>query len=296
MNNIIDDTVIRIVIPKDRGLIRAAAEYLANLCNCLVEPKPMNESATVLDEKEINFKTISVIGKVTPTFVDGTDIIYDGDMPWNGLIESAAAIFSSISTPPSSETVVESGGYAPPVIMAGGTVPPPITLPTIIGTNLPLGTPAVDLADGIPWDERIHSSSKAKLKSPPYGWKLKKQPGQFATKEAWLSYVADTEKEIRVAVSIPPAASFPTPTPPPVEVPPSANELLQARGLRNDIPPLAPVTMTYAGLTEAITLARIMPPQVQAALGEIELASYPALSNRPDLIPRMAQLLGLVKP
>jgi hypothetical protein len=187
--------------------------------------------------------------------------------------------------------------------------PPPITVEVPNGVNAATPTP-VELADGIPWDERIHAGSKTKMKAAPHGWKLKKQPAEYATKDSWLSYVAEVEAELRDVMSVsPPTVAMacgrvlgsappvnpvaslmaqdklehqldhPTPTVPPV---PTAT-----------IPTGVPPSMTYAGLTEAITKAGIMPAAVQAALVGVGLTSYPTLATQPELIPQVAKLLGL---
>jgi hypothetical protein len=188
----------------------------------------------------------------------------------SGLVNAFCAVLTPPLTPGEAPSGVNAVFKAPPpMTTAGMTVPPPMQPPT-----------PVELADGIPWDERIHAGSKTKMKAAPHGWKLKKQPGEYATKDVWLAYVAEVEAELRNVMAV---------SPPTVAM--ACGKIL------GSAPPVPPtpnmVTMTYAGLTEAITKAGIMPAAVQAALVGVGLISYPTLATQPELIPQVAKLLGL---
>ena len=66
---------------------------------------------------------------------------------------------------------------APPAPTVAAEPPAPTVAAEPPAPPAPLGvlpqTP-VELADGIPWDERIHSSGKTKYATAPFGWKLKR--------------------------------------------------------------------------------------------------------------------------
>jgi hypothetical protein len=257
-----------ITVPADNPeAIRAAAEFFADRCGCLVEPKPQQDKG---------YTDVTSLRHLAFPHLDSTKTTGQG-LSNEALdeVNAAGQIFKAgpgpvVLTVPKPETDDGSPPPLPPVMTtAGGIVPPPPATPPT----------TVELADGIPWDERIHSGSRTRMKAAPQGWKPKKQPSEYTTKEAWLQRVSEVEAELRAAMAVPAPPAHPAP-PEAMAVPPT-----------HPAPPVSP-TLTYAGLTEKITQAGIMPDAVQKALGEIGLTSYAVLAARPDLIPQMAQLLG----
>lgn len=319
-----------LTVPDNPEALRAAAEFFAGRCGCLVEPKPerriIGETVTtdhgevfafqkvhvcipginqsITGEREINFKTVSITDK-DADFLESCTCLkpFTTDEPCS--IDPAAIFRNGMS-----------GSQPLTPEFTGGPLPPLMPIPGAPGVIPPTST--IELADGIPWDERIHSGAKTKLKSPPHGWKLKKQPdGMYASKEEWLKYVIQITEELRVAMGTSaapnammdhagtfnpgPGVTAPTPNAPvaaplPERIPPVIIPKNDSNINSVEKPPTALVTMTYAGLTEAITRAGIIPPAVQAALVHVGLTSYPTLATQPDLIPKVAEFLGLVKP
>jgi hypothetical protein len=283
-----------ITVPDNKEALRRAAEFFAALCGCLVEPKP--QRADYLREGIGQFLSRESVD-TTPVPPEAMQQIQGVIAPPKpsipGIGQSLsrpspdpAAIFGAPPQPPTDATTVSNqvkvDGVWQDAPSGVNAIFKAVTSPT-----------AIELADGIPWDERIHAGSKTKMKAAPHGWKLKKQPGEYATKDLWLAYVAEVEAELRnvMVVSPPPVAmacgKVLGSAPP---VPPTTTPTIPA-----DIPP-APTgqpAMTYAGLTEAITTAGIMPAAVQAALVGVGLTSYPTLATQPELIPQVAKLLGL---
>lgn len=193
---------------------------------------------------------------------------------------------------------------------AGGAAPLATTVTAPVGstanpTSAPASATSVELADGIPWDHRIHSSSKNTLAKAPHGWKLKRKPADLDAAQ-WDAQVSAVEAELRAAMAVPslaatvpnvtaapivavsapatppasPAGPATTPTPPPAVAPAAA-------------PAPAGSIVTMAQLMPAVTAAGITQPQLLAAVQGAGLQSIPLLGARPDLIPSVAAALGL---
>lgn len=127
-------------------------------------------------------------------------------------------------------------------------------------------------SDGLPWDHRIHASSKKTLKS-----------GQWRKKRGIEDdLVAEVEAELRAAIAAPDA-----PAPPP---PPAADE--QTAAAPPPPPPAADeVPHTLADLMKKVTAADLQFAQIQPILQEMGVPSLPALNSRPDLIPAVYERL-----
>jgi hypothetical protein len=131
--------------------------------------------------------------------------------------------------------------------------------------------------DHLPWDHRIHASSKAKLSKAPNCWKRKRNMDP--------KVIAEVEAELRAAMSAGPDKPVaPAPAKPAVPAEPATPA------------PAAPTDSTVATFPElmaAITAGGITPAAVQAALNLQGITSLPLLASRPDLIPAVAETLGL---
>ena len=139
-------------------------------------------------------------------------------------------------------------------------------------------TTGVDLdVNGLPWDNRIHASTKTKLVTG--AWKNKRGvDAEVLTK---------VEAELRGAMSAPETVLQETPTPAPaapvVEVPPAPSPEPAATGAID----------TFPALMTAITANNIAPEVVAGAVQAVGLQSLPLLAARTDLIPAVAERLGL---
>ena len=126
--------------------------------------------------------------------------------------------------------------------------------------------------DGLPWDHRIHASSKAKLSKAPNCWKRKRNMAP--------AVIAEVEAELREAMSASPDK--------PVAPAPAKPELPA-----EPVVPTDSTVATFPELMAAITAGGIAPAAVLAAVNLQGLASLPLLASRPDLIPAVAKTLGL---
>lgn len=151
----------------------------------------------------------------------------------------------------------------PPVAPAAETPPPPVAAPIELD------------AAGMPWDARIHSTSKAKVVDGTWRQRRNLDPAIKASVE--------TELRARVvSVATPPpappvASAAIVPPPPPVETPASDAE---------DFPAL------IARITTAMQANTIKPEQLTAAVAKLGLpGGLLGLHARPDLMPAMRKEL-----
>ncbi len=153
-------------------------------------------------------------------------------------------------------------------------IPPPPPVPG------PFDAPATQRdADGLPWDGRIHSSSKALLADGRWRQRRNTDPALVASVTAELKAALSAP----AAVPIPPVAAVPTP-PAAVLTPPAAVPT----------PPAGDGTgMSFLDFMRAITAARTAPQTVLEACQSVGIPNIPALAQRPDLIPSVATALGV---
>jgi len=164
----------------------------------------------------------------------------------------------------------------PPPFEAAAVVPPP---PPFDGCD----------SDGLPWDGRIHSSSKARLADGRWRQRRNTDP----------AVVTAVTAELRSALSAPAAV---VPPPPAAVVPPPlapASAVLSFPFPPIEEPATAAVpsppaaAMTFPEFMRAITAARLAPGVVLEACKAVGMPSIPALNQRPDLIPTVAAALGV---
>lgn len=147
----------------------------------------------------------------------------------------------------------------------------------------PTAETGVELADGIPWDARIHSGAKTKYAKAPFGWKLLRGVDK--------SLVEQVEAELRAAMGASGPISHQPPVPdatnqqPPV---PDAAAAFGAQTSASDTLPPPPTINTFGELVAAVTSNGIDPDKVAAALAKVGLVSLPLLGARPDLVPAVA--------
>jgi len=182
-------------------------------------------------------------------------------------------------------------------------VPPPVTT-AVPPTVSPAASVERD-AKGMPWDGRIHASSKAKVADG--SWRYKRGVDDTT--------IAPIEAEIRAALAAPvggspafaphpfyepapavvapppPVATAPIPAAPaPVVAPPPAAPVAVP------VPPVTSIT-TYdtlmAALPPKIVSGELTAAQMQEACEQYGVPSIAALATRPDLVPFIAATLKL---
>lgn len=186
-------------------------------------------------------------------------------------------------------------------------------------------TPSHLDSDGLPWDARIHASSKERNADDT--WRARRKPSDMDAGQ-WAEFQGQVRTELRALMELPtqPVADIcdvekhdhictpcftdsgeceraestpvvvepvePEPivvTPPPVVAPPVPVE---------PVAPVAPPAPTGTGPTEFvpflqwITSSGITPEQVNVALAQHGLTAVPQLQQRPDLIPQVHATLA----
>lgn len=177
----------------------------------------------------------------------------------------AAAILSSAPDHPLGPTILPAGGavMAPPSGLPGAATAPPTVDPNV----------RVD-SEGLPWDERIHSSGKTFYKSkaangaPKGAWKLKK--GVAAVD------VAQIKTELAGGAAAGTAAPTVTPSTPPGETTEQCADIY-----------------TWASLVEKATAKGVTPEAMAAACQKYNVPGIIELQDQALLIPAVGKELGL---
>lgn len=123
--------------------------------------------------------------------------------------------------------------------------------------------PSVD-SRGMPWDERIHASTKTQNANGQ--WKNKRGVDKALLESVEAEMLGTTPVRADTTVEPDPA---PAPTPAPTEI------------------------TTFAQLMQAVATGGLEPLTVTNAVKSVGLESLPLLATRPDLIPAVVAVLGL---
>lgn len=170
---------------------------------------------------------------------------------------------------------------APPLVLAGAAAPPP----------------GIDVdAAGMPWDGRIHSSSKAKVADGTWRQKRNLDPALLSSVTAELKQTMGLGVAVApppppfaasVAPPAPPASS--TPPAPPIPTPPPSAGVAPTASPSSGNPFLALMKHVTAGFAAK----SITQEMINAAVQGVGLPSLPMLVNQPDKIPAVAAVLGI---
>lgn len=223
---------------------------------------------------------------------------------------------ATITGTPTAEQVFNEAPLAAPVPPA--PVPDAITMTNT--TTATAGNVEVD-SRGLPWDGRIHSSSKGKM-AKDNTWKLRRNIDP--------QIVAQVEAELQAVMAIPkpaPAVTGADSQDTPIATDTAPNAPLapapETQGLHpdnnafsvgtvntlieqgNTVAPAAAATplsgasskpyseYNMADLMRGVTSKGIAPDQVATVVQAYGIPSTPVLATRPDLIPAIAEALGL---
>lgn len=194
------------------------------------------------------------------------------------------------SSLPATTITAPPGAAVPPAASPTPPIPvlPPAAAPVPAGSMSPAPVGVELDTEGLPWDVRIHSSSKEKIANG--SWKLKRGVAQ---QEVWLNQIKD---ELRRALGNAPAA--------PAAPQPAAAWPFAVPGKTTSPTPLPPVTAAPAASDPgAITMAQLLPrftaamssnppmltPDVACAicteLSGGAITNVAMLAVRPDLVP-----------
>ena len=230
-----------------------------------------------------------------------------------GYIEPAAPVHAPQLVQPS-EQVIASVPVPPPQHVWPEDVAPPAAF-----------APGIEVdAQGMPWDNRIHSGSRAKVADGSWRQKRNLDPNLLAQVEGELRATMGLPAQEPVSAPAPapvsPAGAFApaapeqiAPPPPPaavVPVPPPfvANAAPSVDPAAITPPPPTPPAgvattaspsnpVTFPALMQKITQAFIAKTldqaTIQGACQQVGLPSLPMLASRPDLVGQVATILGI---
>ena len=182
-------------------------------------------------------------------------------------------------------------------------------VPAPVAPVAPVAASAELDARGLPWDKRIHASTRTKVAAGT--WKY--------ARGVAADYIAQVERELRAVQAIPVPvtvthgspeldadavkleqlagegaagladvfAAPPAPTPV-VPLPPAMVRELESTGHLAPLPPTAPAPMTFAQLMQHLTpmlvSGKLTQPMLQQVVGSLGLPHLAALGARPDLV------------
>lgn len=162
----------------------------------------------------------------------------------------------------------------------------PTVTPPPVPTGLPVTTPGALDADGIPWDNRIHTAAKTQCKDGT--WKLR--PG--VDKDLVAQVKAQLQGVQALPVPAPPVEAAPTIPAPPVAdpaaalfAPPPPAATVAAPVASQGAPAPATFAELIKALTPRLTAGTLTADQVNAACQTVGLATCNLLAARQDLIP-----------
>jgi hypothetical protein len=167
------------------------------------------------------------------------------------------------------------------------------------------------LANGLPWDARIHSEGRKTLAKAPHGWKYRRCPKEH-TPESWQEYINTVEAELTKSVAANPPAATLAPTDvvvqTPVETvsPPAQQQAYVLPGsagtplptvenltaqAQSNYPYPADFGQFMGAMTNALTSGGASFESITAAAVQAGLTDVNGLSGRPDLIPQVCDIL-----
>lgn len=182
----------------------------------------------------------------------------------------AASVFTStmpglVTSPPAPPGAPQAPNAAPPA-------------PGPVGSHAPL----VDAA-GLPWDARIHSSSRTMNQGDGL-WKNKRNvdPAQRAVVEGQLRSGLAANAAVQSAPPAPPAAQVftapPAPPPPPATPTPPVSQPTTPGAVAFDFPSI------LTRITGALNAGRLTQPELMQILAKYQIAMVPALAAAPAVI------------
>lgn len=201
---------------------------------------------------------------------------------------SAAPIPTTpVPAPPASAGIVSTAG--PHVIIPFPPAPAPAAAPI----PAPAGTLELD-SKGLPWDGRIHASTKARNKDN--SWKMKR-----GVEDA---LIAQVESELRRVMAIPSPQHAPIAAQPPMVASSVQTTVASPTAAINPVPSPAPAPIqitpqmqaeyvAFIGSTSnAIHAGKLTEQELLQCLASVGVESLPLLGARLDLLPAIAGIVN----
>jgi len=266
---------ISLTIPMDANALVRTGEMLYNMADDLdsnaPKPVPVPNDAPVNEEEP------------SPSLFSEKPV--EAPKP-----DAAPLITGSTTLPQEVAPIVESAAHSP------------ITSESASVSGVDLAPSTTNPEISIPWDARIHASSKAKLSKAPNGWKMKRGVNAGLVEQVEAELIAamgaspvnpvkpsTTETVDSPQVSPEVVAPVPSPNaapvqPAPVAASPTTTPSTPAAPVQQPATPAGTIS-TFPELMARITASGIDQATVTAAVNKQGLQALPLLASRPDLIP-----------
>lgn len=171
------------------------------------------------------------------------------------------------------------------------TVPPVPVMATPVAPPVP-PAPGIDVdKNGLPWDGRIHASSRAQNADGTWRQKRGVEDALVQTVEAELRQTMGIGQPAAVPVPPPFVAPVAPPVPPAITTPDTVSAGATPIASPSDAQMTFPVLMQK--ITSKFATKELSQEQIQAAVASVGLPSLPMLGSRPDLVPQVAIALGV---
>lgn len=152
-------------------------------------------------------------------------------------------------------------------------------------------------SDGVPWDGRIHASSRAKVAGGQWRMKRGVDPETITVVTGELRQMLTLGAEVPPPpISIvPPAPFVPNVVPPVPQVPtiPTVSAGAAAGASPSSATPPNAFFSLMKGITAGYAAKTLTQDMISAAVTSVGVPSLPMLVQRPDLIPGVATALGI---
>lgn len=268
---------VRVIDPKDNPEYGSDVAVVNTPTGPLAVPLPPSAPAFVAPQPSTSLLSDVGFGQGV-TLPAGAIPIHAPASAVAGLPATVPAAPSGIPTAPPAPTALAPQPAAAAAVPAAPAAPP-----------APVPGVALDKA-GMPWDGRIHSSTKAQIKDGTWRQKRDLDPAIKVQVEAELR-AALAANAASAPVALPAAALPPSP---PAQATPAAS------GASPSEPAAPAATWDFGSLAAVLTPLMmsnaITQDQVSTALKKHGLAAYGQLALAPNVIPLVAADLGLQHP
>lgn len=185
----------------------------------------------------------------------------------------------AVPLPTAHEDMTATTSSIPPI---PASVPPVPSSANVVETAAPQQPSHVELdSEGLPWDGRIHSSSRGKIANGT--WKL--------VRGSDPARVEAVKSELRALMAAPVNSAVTTPAP-------KSHYLIDQPGAV--IPPIPPVPIRHGfvdfieDITQRLVSKKLTQADILKACTDAGIAAPNLLATRPDLIPQVARALDAI--
>jgi len=227
--------------------------------------------------------------------------------PDTGALEAAAAFGGQQGAAPLAASIPPTAPASTVAQSAPAPTAPTTTTPGPVSLAAGAAPAGVELdKHGLPWDNRIHAESKAKIADGTWRKKRNLDPTVLATVEAELRQVMGAPSSPLVASTVPSAptpplataapdtVSLPTASVSPAVVPPPPAPVPAAPGAEVGQDPRAQFVALIGRASAAIQAGKVTQEEINQACQAVGVPALPLLANRLDLVATVAASIDAI--